>query len=60
MDHEILKGFLRIGFFIGGCSFLLIFVQPPNSPEFVLSICSTLIGLTLILGVVVLMRIGRY
>lgn len=56
MHDEMLKGFLRIGIFIGGCAFVMIFLQPPNSAEFVLSVCSTLIGFTLIVAVLVVNR----
>jgi hypothetical protein len=56
MQDEMLKGFLQIGVFIGGLGFVLIFLQSPNSPEFVLSVCSTLIGFTLVLAVVVVKR----
>jgi hypothetical protein len=56
MQDEALNGFLRIGVFIGGLGFILIFLQPPNSAEFVLSVCSTLIGFTLVLAVVVVKR----
>ena len=53
MTDEMLKGFLRIGVFVGGCAFVLIFLEPPGSAEFVLSVCSTLIGFALVLAVVV-------
>jgi len=45
--------------FIGLCGFLMIFVQPRGSPEFVLSICSALIGGVLMLGVVLVTRLSR-
>lgn len=56
---DVLRGFFRIGVFIGFCGFVMIFFQPRNSPEFVLSICSTLIGGILMLGVVIIMRLSR-
>lgn len=56
MQNEALEGFFRIGVFIGGFGFVLIFLQPPNSAEFVLSVCSALIGFTLVLAVVVVKR----
>lgn len=56
MDLELLRGFLRLGAFIGGCGMLMLFVQPPNSPEWVLSFCSALLGGGLIVGVVLLTR----
>lgn len=59
IDRSILIGFLRLGFFVGGCGLLMIFFQPPGSAEFVLSVCSALMGGALILGVVVLTRLTR-
>jgi hypothetical protein len=56
MTDEVLKGFLRIGVLVGGCAFVLIFLQPPGSAEFVLSVCSALIGVTLVVAVVVVNR----
>lgn len=56
---EVLRGFFRIGMFIGLCGFLMIFFQPSDSPEFVLSVCSALIGGALVLGVVIVMRLSR-
>ena len=59
MAPEILKSSFRLGVMVGGCGFVMIFLQPRNSPEFVLSVCSTLIGAALMLGVVLLMRLPR-
>lgn len=59
MDTELLKGFLRFGFVIGGCGLLMVFFQPPNSAEFFLSLCSALMGGALILGVVLISRFFR-
>jgi hypothetical protein len=56
---EVLRGFMRIGMFIGFCGFVMIFFEPPDSPEFVLSICSALMGGALILGVVIITRLSR-
>lgn len=56
---EVLRGFFRIGIFIGLCGFVMIFFQPVNSPEFVLSICSAVMGGALVLGVVMMMRLSR-
>ena len=56
MDPEVLRGFLRIGVFVGVCGLLMALVQPRDSAEFVLSVCSALIGGVLILGVVILTR----
>lgn len=56
MDVEVLKGFLRIGVFIGGCGLLMVFTQTPGTPEYVLSVCSTFIGLALVAGVLLVSR----
>ncbi len=56
---DVLRGFFRIGVFIGLCGFVMIFFQPRNSPEFVLSVCSTLIGGALMLGVIIVLRFSR-
>jgi hypothetical protein len=60
IDRELLQGFLRIGFFVGGCSFIMLFIQPRNSPEFIISLCSTLIGGVLISGVILVMKLRPY
>jgi uncharacterized membrane protein len=57
--NESLKGFLQIGMFVGICGLLMVFVQPPGSAEFVLSVCSALLGAILVLGAVLLSRILR-
>jgi len=59
MDPKALQAFFRLGVFIGGCGFVMIFLQPRGSPEFVLSVCSTLLGLGLMLGVVIVLRVTR-
>jgi hypothetical protein len=51
--------FLPMGFFLGGCGLLLAFVHPPNTPEFVLSVCSALMGGFLIMGAVIVRWMGR-
>lgn len=56
MDREILKGFARIGFFVGGGGLVMLFLEPRNSPEWVVSLCSALIGAVLILGAVLIIR----
>lgn len=53
---EALKGFLRLGVFIGGGGALLALFQPRESPEFVLSVCSGIVGLLIVLGVVAVQR----
>ncbi|MCB9453727.1 MAG: hypothetical protein H6672_20040 [Anaerolineaceae bacterium] len=59
LDRDLLTGFLRLGFMIGGCGLLMVFLQPPGSAEFVLSVCSAMMGAALIGGVAVLTRWGR-
>jgi hypothetical protein len=59
MDLKMLQAFFRLGVFIGGCGFIMLFLQPRHSAEFVLSLCSTLVGFALMLGVVIMMRLFR-
>lgn len=59
MDREILKGFARIGFLVGGGGLLLLFLEPRNSPEFVVSLCSAVLGGLLLLGVVIINRLMK-
>ena len=54
MTPEFMRGFLRAGVFVAVVSLALVFLVPPNSAEFVISVCSLLIGLTLI-GLIVLL-----
>jgi hypothetical protein len=51
-----LRGFLQLGFFIGGCGFLMAFFQPRESAEFVLSVCSGFLGLFLVAGCIVVVK----
>jgi len=53
MNPEMLKGFYRIGIFVFGSALILLFVLPPNSAEFVVSLLSLGIGATLLLLIVV-------
>ena len=59
MGRDALKGFARIGFFVGGCGLVLSVVEPRNSPEFVVSLCSTAIGLVLVAGVIIVSRLVK-
>ena len=52
MDKEILKGFARIGFFVGGGGLILLFLEPRDSPQWIVSLCSAFIGGVLILSVI--------
>jgi hypothetical protein len=54
-----LSGFLRLGFFVGGCGLIMAFMQPRESAEFVLSVCSAAMGAALIAGVVLIVRLTR-
>lgn len=54
LDRETLRGILGAGFLIGGGGLVLVFMQPPGSAEFVLSVCSAIMGGALVGGVVLL------
>jgi hypothetical protein len=54
---EAIKGFARIGFFVGGGGLALLFLEPRSSPEWVLSLCSTILGGVLIIGAVIAVRL---
>ena len=54
-DHPV-RGFLQIGFFLVGGGFLMAAVNPPTSPEFVVSVCSGLMGVFLVLTSALLVR----
>ncbi len=56
MDKEVLKGFARIGIFVGVGGLVLLLFEPRNSPEWVVSLCSALLGGVLILGTVAISR----
>lgn len=59
MTSEFLRGFLRAGMFVAVVSLALVFTARRDSAEFVISVCSLLIGLTLV-GLVMLMTwLGR-
>jgi hypothetical protein len=59
MTSEFLRGFLRAGVFVAVVSLALVFTVRHDSAEFVISVCSLLIGLTLV-GLVMLMTwLGR-
>jgi uncharacterized membrane protein len=56
MTHDALRGFLQLGFFIFAAGLCSAVLQPRESGEFVISICSSSIGLILIVGSVILWR----
>jgi hypothetical protein len=58
-NFDVLRAFFRIGVFIGVCGLLLALVEPRHSPEFVLSLCSAMIGGALMLGVAIVVRLSR-
>ncbi len=57
MARDALQGFLRLGVWVAICGLAMIFLQEPGSAGFVLSVCSAAIGLAIIVGVVVVMRV---
>ena len=59
MRGEAIRGFLQIGVFVGAGGWLLALMLPPDSPEFVVSVCSGIIGTILIVAAIVLARVMR-
>jgi hypothetical protein len=59
MNAESLRGAFRIAIFITLCSFGVSLLQPRESGEFVVSICSGLIGLAMIGMVLLVIRVTR-
>lgn len=59
MNDSLLKAFLRGGVFVAGVSLLLMVAVPRESAEFVISTCSLMIGLALVVMVVAVTRLGR-
>jgi hypothetical protein len=57
MDQGFLKGFVRIGFFVGGGGLILLLLEPRNSPEWVISLCSVMIGAALIIVALIVSRL---
>ncbi|MBN1964560.1 MAG: hypothetical protein JW910_07925 [Anaerolineae bacterium] len=53
---QVVQGFLRLGVMIGVCGFIMIFFQPRDSAEFVLSVCSAALGGLLVVLAVIVMR----
>ena len=56
---QLLQGFFRIGAFVGLTGLILVFLQPRESPEFVVSVCSAAIGGALMLAAWLFMRLTR-
>ena len=53
MTPSLLKVFFTIALFLVGASLLLLFVVPPDSAEFIVTIFSTCVGSALLILVVV-------
>jgi hypothetical protein len=52
-NPDALKAMLRLAIWVAGLSFVLLFIVPGDSPEFVVTACSLAMGLT-VMGLVVL------
>jgi hypothetical protein len=60
MNPEVLKAFLRSGIFIAGLGLLLMLALPRESAEFVVSTCSFMIGLALVIAVAMVTRMTSH
>jgi hypothetical protein len=58
-DPRILQAFFRFGLLIGLGGLLLVLLQPRDTAEYYISICTAMIGGVMIAMVVILARIGR-
>ncbi|MHB8627272.1 MAG: hypothetical protein ACYDBJ_15710 [Aggregatilineales bacterium] len=56
MNSDALKAFFRLGILILVLSVGILFVQAPGSPEYVVTVCSALIGAILVILVAVVAR----
>ncbi len=59
MSSEFLQGFLRAGMFVALVSLVLVLTTQRNSAEFVVSVCSLMIGLILVGAIVLMTRLGQ-
>jgi hypothetical protein len=59
MGPELLRAFFRSGMFIAGVALILVVASPRDSAEFVISVCSLGIGLTLLSLVALFSRLTR-
>ncbi|MDX2160813.1 MAG: hypothetical protein SF162_05760 [bacterium] len=59
MNPDALRGAFRIAIFLAVCGFGLAALQPPQSGEFVVSVCSGLIGMVMIGVVLLVIRLTR-
>ena len=60
MNPEALKAFFRGGVFIAGLALVLMLALPRDSAEFVISTCSLMLGLTLMVGVGLVVLLTRH
>ena len=56
LNTDALKAFFRLGILLFVLSVGILFVQTPGSPEFVVTVCSALIGAVLVVLVAVVAR----
>jgi preprotein translocase subunit Sss1 len=59
MNPDVLRSFLRAGILVSVMGILLVLAVPRDSAEFVVSVCSAAIGLTLTGLVVVAIRLSH-
>lgn len=59
MNPDSLQGFFRAGVLVALVSFVLALYVPRDSAEFVISVCSLGIGLTLIALIAVAIKLGQ-
>jgi hypothetical protein len=55
---DALRAFLRLGMFIGGGGLLLALVNPTDSGEFVVSVCSAVMGGVLVVMAALMIRMS--
>jgi|GEM_PF-979103 hypothetical protein len=54
--RDALQGFLRLGAWLTVCGGLMALLLPRDSGEFVLSVCSAMMGIALLVGTSLLIR----
>lgn len=59
MQRDVLQSFVRIGIFVGGGGLILLLIEPRQSPEWIVSLCSAVVGAALILGALVVGRVMK-
>ncbi len=60
MNPDALRAFFRGGVFIAGLALVLMLALPRDSAEFVISTCSLMIGLVLMVGVGLVVLLTRH